>query len=66
MIPILLTLGVLMLVMALGRWIFDPDAPLANLPSWAPVLLGIAAIGLLGIAVLNMVMVRSEMARQSG
>lgn len=62
-IPVLLTVGVMLIVAATVRYFVGEDAPLATLPKWSSVA-GYAAGGLLLIvALLNMLQVRSELAR---
>jgi hypothetical protein len=60
-IPILLTTGVMMLVMAIGRWIFDEAAPLAHLPIWTTVMLLVSGVAMIGLGVLNMLLVRNDL-----
>jgi hypothetical protein len=62
-IPILLTMGVMMFVMAIGRWIFDEAAPLARLPIWITFMLLVSGTALIGVAVLNMLLVRNDLAK---
>ena len=61
-IPILLTCGVMLLVMASLKFVVNPDSPLAALPGWMPVVLVVIAAGLLAVAVLNMLQVRQQLA----
>lgn len=60
-IPILLTTGVMMLVLALSRFVVDEASPMANVPMWTTVLLFIMCPLLLGLAVANMLRVKKEL-----
>jgi hypothetical protein len=53
LIPVLLTSGVLMLVAAVLKYVVNADAPLATMPTWMSVVLGVAGAALLGVAGLN-------------
>ena len=60
MIPILLTTGLMLFVMAGGRWIVPEDAALAQMPGWsAAVLIGLGVLMLI-LAALNMMAVHHE------
>jgi len=58
MIPVLLTLGGLLLVAAVLKYVVNPDAPLAMMPGWTAAMLAIAGVALFVVAGLNMVMLR--------
>jgi hypothetical protein len=60
MIPILLTTGVMLFVMAAARWIVPDDAPLAQMPVWSVAVLIFLGVVMLGLAVLNMMAVQHE------
>jgi hypothetical protein len=61
-IPILLTCGVLMIAFGLLKPLLGQDSPLADLPGWLPIVLFAAGALLLGLAVLNMLSVRQQLA----
>lgn len=63
-IPILLTSSVLMLAVAVLKYTVNRDSVLALLPGWIPVALFAAAVVFLGVAILNMVQVRQQMAAE--
>jgi hypothetical protein len=58
MIPVLLTLGVLLLVAAVLKFVVHADAPLAMMPGWTAGLLAVCGVALLVVAGLNVTMVR--------
>lgn len=58
LIPILLTLGVLLPLIAAQRWLADAASPLAAMPGWLVGLLIAAGVLLLALAGLNMTLVR--------
>jgi uncharacterized membrane protein YidH (DUF202 family) len=60
MIPVLLTTGVMLIVLAVARWTADEETALAQVPSWSGALLvGLAAL-LIVLGVLNMLLVRQQ------
>jgi hypothetical protein len=65
MIPVMLTTGVMMIVMAVAQHVVDEDAPLARLPGWTGIALVACAAALVGLAVLNMMLVRNELATKA-
>jgi hypothetical protein len=60
MIPILLTTGVMLFVMAGARWVVPDDAPLAQMPAWSTAVLSVLGVVMLGLAALNMMAVRHD------
>jgi hypothetical protein len=60
MIPILLTTGVMLFVMAAARWVVPDDAALAQMPVWSAAVLIFLGALMLGLAVLNMMAVRHD------
>ena len=60
MIPVLLTTGVMLFVMAVARWAVPDDAPLAQMPAWSAAVLILLGLVMLGLAVLNMMAVRHD------
>jgi hypothetical protein len=66
MIPVLLTTGVMLFIMAIARWVVDGDAALAQMPGWGTALLIVLGVLMLGLGVLNMLVVRNEQQQQVG
>jgi hypothetical protein len=64
-IPVLLTIGAMLILAAIVRRHANEDAPLSMIPAWTSVVGFIAGAALLGVALLNMLQVRSELARQN-
>jgi hypothetical protein len=62
-IPILLTLGVMLIAASTARYFVSEDAPLYVLPTWSPIVGYIVGGMLLIVAVFNILQVRSELAR---
>ena len=60
LIPVLLTTGVLMLVAAVLKFVVNSDAPLATMPTWMSVVLGVAGAALLGVAGLNILQTKAR------
>ena len=58
LIPVLLTIGVLLLATAVLKYLVHPDAPLAAVPTWLAVVLAVGGVALAGVAVLNGIQVR--------
>lgn len=58
LIPILLTLGVLLPLLGIMRWIVDAASPLGSMPGWLAGLLIGGGVALLGLAGLNMALVQ--------
>jgi F0F1-type ATP synthase assembly protein I len=54
----------MMLVMFGARRFVDEEAPLAHLPPWTSIMLLVAGIGLIVLSVLNMLLVRAELAKR--
>jgi hypothetical protein len=62
-IPVLLTLGVMLLAASTVRYFVSEDAPLSALPPWSSIAGYIIGGMLLFVAALNILQVRSELAR---
>ena len=62
-IPILLTLGLMLIAASTVRYFVGEDAPLSALPTWSPIVGYIVGGMLLIVASLNILQVRSELAR---
>ena len=62
-IPVLLTLGVMLLAASTVRYFVSEDAPLSALPPWASIVGYVIGAMLLMVAALNILQVRSELAR---
>lgn len=60
MIPILLTTGVMLFVMAAARWMVPEDAALAQMPAWSAGVLIVLGVVMLGLAAINMMAVRHD------
>jgi hypothetical protein len=60
MIPILLTTGVMLFIMAAARWVVPDDAALAQMPAWSAMVLVALGALMLTLAGLNMMAVRHE------
>jgi hypothetical protein len=63
-IPVLLCTGLMMLVMFAARSFVDEEAPLAHLPSWIGMTLLATGVVLVALAILNMLLVRGELAKR--
>ena len=64
MIPILLTTGVMLFVMAAARWIAPEDAALAQMPAWSAGVLIFLGLVMLTLAAINMMAVRHDQRRR--
>ena len=64
-IPILLTTGVMFFLAGVSKFIVGDQSPIADYPAWMPIALFSLAGTLLIVAILNMLQVRSQMARQA-
>jgi hypothetical protein len=62
-IPILLTLGVMLIITAFLRSRVSQDAPLSTLPPWISIAGYATGASLLVVATINMLQVRSSLAR---
>jgi hypothetical protein len=60
-IPVLLTMGVLMLAVVGARFVIDKDAPLASLGTFTSVSLVVMGLVLIALAVANMLQVKKEL-----
>jgi hypothetical protein len=60
MIPVLLTTGVMLFIMAAARWVVPDDAALAQMPVWSAALLIVLGAVMITLAVANMMSVRDE------
>jgi hypothetical protein len=65
-IPVMLTLGIMMIVMGAARWVVDEEAPLTRMPPWVTAVLFAAGALMLVLGVANMLMVRGELAKRAG
>ena len=64
MIPILLTTGVMLFIMAAARWVVPEEAALAQMPGWSVAVLIFLGALMLTLAVLNMMAVHHEQQRR--
>lgn len=64
-IPVMLSSGVMMIVMAAAKLVVDEEAPLARLPGWISLVLVVTGLIMLALGAANMMMVRTELARRS-
>jgi hypothetical protein len=64
-IPILLTVGLMLMVSATMRLMVSQDTPLSTLPTWAAPAGYVMGGLLLAVAVINMLQVRSELSRKA-
>lgn len=64
-IPVLLTTGVMLLVMAAARSFADEAAPLARLPAWTGITLVVTGLLAIALAVFNMLLVARTTLRKS-
>ena len=64
LIPILLTVGVLLPAIASLKWLAGSDSVFAELELWVPVVMAAAGVMLLGVAAMNIMQVRHELAAQ--
>jgi hypothetical protein len=67
MIPIYLTNGLLLVVIALLRFVIDPESVLAAVlaPIWAPVALALVGIAMLAMGVMTMLQVKDQLEKQA-
>jgi len=63
MIPIYLTLGLLLIVTAVLRFILDPESVLAVIlsPLWAPIVLALVGVAMIALCVLTMLQVKGQL-----
>ncbi|MDB5292841.1 MAG: hypothetical protein JWL69_4082 [Phycisphaerales bacterium] len=64
-IPILLTMGVCMIVFGLAKFVVGEDSGYHDVPMYYPIAFFVIGFGLLAIAVVNMLHIRSMLAAQA-
>jgi hypothetical protein len=64
-IPILLTMGACMVVFGLAKFVVNEDSGYYYVPIYYPIAFLVIGFGLLGIAVVNMLQIRSMLASQA-
>jgi len=62
-IPILLTTGVLLWSIGLLKWLTPQDSPFAQWPIAMPIVMFVVGLGLLALAYVNMIHVRTQLSR---
>jgi hypothetical protein len=67
MIPIYLTFGLLLLVIASLRFMIDPESVLAVTlaPVWAPIVLALVGIAMISLSILTMLQVKEQLEKQA-
>ena len=65
LIPILLTCGVMLPLFGALHFVMDEDSVFGALPPWFCIMLLIIGLVLLGFAVLNMIVVKNQLAQQA-